>query len=32
MLTSAYVKNFRTVTRNDIIRVFEGKKIVLDFA
>ena len=29
VLTSAYVKIFRTVTRN-AVRVFEGKKIVLD--
>ena len=30
VLTSAYVKIFRTVTRN-AVNVFEGKKIVLDF-
>ena len=31
VLTSAYVKIFRTVTRNAVKRVFEGKEIVFDF-
>ena len=31
VLTSAYVKIFRTVTRNAVNRVSAGKKIVLDF-
>ena len=31
VLTSVYVKIFRTVTRNAINRVSEGKKTVLDF-
>ena len=30
VLTSAYVKFFRTVTRNAVNKSFEGKKIVLD--
>ena len=31
VLTSAYVKIFRTVTRNSVKGVFEGEKIVFDF-